>query len=83
MATISWSGSTLLSDEFPPVCRRGDVAKTRMSSLPIEKHFDVFAELSNRLLSGAVFPMIKHFLLECAEKTFQRGVVMAVLVAIH
>ena len=76
MATISWSGSTLLSDEFPPVCRRGDVAKPRMSSLPIEKHFDVCADLSNRLLSGAVFPMIKHSFLEYSEKTFQRGVEM-------
>jgi hypothetical protein len=79
--TISWSGSTLLSDEFPPVCLWGEVAEARMSSLSIEKHFGVFADLSSRLLSGAVFPMIKHFLLECAEKPFQRGVVMAVPVA--
>ena len=83
MDTISWSGSPLLSDEFLPVCRWGNVTQTGMSSLPVVEHFDVFADLSNSLLPGTIFLMMDQFRLECAEEALHRSVVPTVPFATH
>ncbi len=54
-----------------------------MSSLPIVKHFDIFADVRGGLLPGTILPMLNQLCLKGAEKSFHRGVVVAVPFATH
>ena len=49
----------------------------------VVEHFNVFADLSHRFLTSAVFPMINQLSLEGAEEAFHRGVVITVSLAAH
>jgi len=73
----------LPTEEFPLVCRRGNVAQAGMSSLPVVEHFNVFADLGHCFLASAVFAVMNQFGLEGAEEAFHRGVVIAVPLATH
>lgn len=73
----------MATDELPPVCRWGKVAQSGMPSQQIVKHIDVFADVSNRYLPGAILPEMNQFRLESTEETFHQGVVITVPLAVH
>lgn len=77
------SGGSLLSDVFLPKSKRGDISQVGVSPLPIIKHLYVLADLSDRLLPCAKFPVMNQLVFECTEETFHWGIVVAVSLAAH
>lgn len=75
---------TWLSDCDPRfILGRGVIAESRVSTLPIVEHLDVFEDVSFGLVSGGIAPMVYEFLLERPKETFNAYVVPTVAFAAH
>ena len=65
------------------VLGRGVIAKGRVAALPIIEHLDIFEDVLCRVFTGRVVPMVHELARECAEKTFNTGIVPAVTFTAH
>ena len=75
---------TGLSNRRPRfVLGRGVIAKGRVAALPIIEHLDIFDDVLCRVFTGRVVPMVHELARECAEKTFNTGIVPAVTFTAH
>ena len=59
------------------------IAKSRVVSLPIVEHFDVFEDVLRGFISGGIVPMVHELPLERPEEAFDAGIVPAVAFTAH
>jgi hypothetical protein len=82
--TLPNSMDTRLSHRRPRLeLGRGVIAEGRVTTPPIVEHLDVLKDVLCRLVPCAVLAMIDELALECPEKAFDTGVVLAVADAAH
>jgi hypothetical protein len=75
---------TWLSNSRPRfVLGRGVIAESRVPAPPIIEQLDKFEDVLCRFFTARVVPMVHELALECAEKTFDTGIVPAVTFAAH